>query len=251
MKKYFGKEHLKEALHGIGDAMDRKTDAFMLGGGAMCFRDQKNATKDLDLVFRNDHDAGEFCRCARKAGFTKPENVGDVYELMDAYGILERPDGFRLDIFSKVVCRALELSGGMEKRAEMLGDYGSLRVWLVSNEDVVLFKGITERPRDADDIASVIRSANIDWRIVLEECKSQSKMLKWYGLLYNKFAHIEEKHGIAAPIMEELLELDRETVLSEAYENMLGHGMGRAEALAELKKRGFTERELAPLGKTR
>lgn len=247
MAKMFGREELLKALGKIGAALGRDATVFVLGGGAMCFRNQKDATKDLDLVFLKTHSAGNFTKCARRIGFARPPSIGNEYQMMGAYDILENADGFRLDVFCKTVCGALSLSQRMEKRAEPFGKFGRLEVLLVSNEDVILFKAITQRARDADDIAAVVRAARINWDAILNECKEQSMEHKWYGLVYNKLAEIEEKHGISAQIMGELLELDKKTILEEAYAEMLSRGMKREDALALLRKKGFTKKELEGL----
>ncbi|MFA5930322.1 MAG: hypothetical protein WC861_05555 [Candidatus Micrarchaeia archaeon] len=247
MAKLFGKEYLQDVFQRIGARLGRKTTAFVLGGGAMCFRNQKTGTKDLDIVFTGDPQAKAFFDHARKEGFSPLGRIGNEYRMMKAYGILENKDEFRFDIFSGKVCGALALSKGMIARSEGFGAFGKLEVRLVSNEDVILFKGITQRARDADDIAAVIRSSSIDWRIILEECKAQSGSGNWYGLLYDKLAEIRAKHGIRAPIMGGLLKLDNQSALEEAYARMLKGGASRADALKELKRRGFRRKELASL----
>ena len=247
MEKMFGKEYLLGFFNRIGETLSTSTEAFILGGGAMCFRGQKNGTKDLDIVFRGKLEAGVFARCAKIVGFSRPKRLEGAYLMMKASEILEGADGFRLDIFSKTVCDALSLSDSMIRRAEGLGKYGKLTVNLISNEDIILFKGITERARDADDIAAVIRSSDIDWKIIMEECRSQSTMYSWYGMLYNKFSELEERHGIKSPIMSRLLKLDREELVRNAFERRLTRGSKRAEVIAELKKMGFTKKELESL----
>ena len=247
MAKLFGKEDLLDVFRRVGAAVGREASVFLLGGGAMCFRNQKPGTKDLDLVFLDGKDADEFSKCAVKIGFSRPKSLELEYKLMGACNILENANEFRLDIFCETVCGALNLSKSMAKRAEQFGKFGKLTVLLVSNEDVVLFKAITQRPRDVEDIVAVVRGANVNWNIVLSECKAQSLEHKWYGLVYNKLVEIEEKHGVSAPIMDALLKLDRKTILEEAYSSMRGKGMGSGKALAELKKMGFTEKELGHL----
>ena len=248
MDKLFGKEYLQDVFQRIGARLDRKTVAFVLGGGAMCFRDQKTGTKDLDIVFTGDSQAKAFFGHARKEGFSPLGRIGNAYRMMKAYGILENNDGFRFDIFSGKVCGALALSKGMVARSEAFGAFGKLEVRLVSNEDVILFKGITQRARDADDIAAVVRSSSIDWQTILAECKAQSGSGNWYGLLHDKLAEIRAKHGIRAPIMDELLKRDNQRALEEAYARMLKNGASRADALLELKRRGFSRKELETLG---
>jgi len=247
MARMFGKEYLLEVFRKLGAGLDKKVEAFVLGGGAMCFRNQKTGTKDLDIVFRNDLYAKFFTECARKEGYAAPQRLGDTYQLMKAYSILENSGGFRFDIFSKKVCGCLALGRSMVARAERFGNFGKLSVHLVSNEDVILFKGITERAKDADDIAAVMRSSRINWNVVLEECKRQSSAESWHGLLYNKLAEIEDKHGLRAPIMVELLKMDRQVLIRNAFEMRLKKGMGRKDAIADLMKTGFSKKELEGL----
>jgi len=243
----FDKKYLEEIFQRIGEKLPKKTKAFVLGGGAMCFRGQKDGTKDLDIVFNGDATARDFFECAKEEEFAVPSSLGKAYVAMQAYGVLENNDEFRFDIFSKKVCGKLGLSKKMKLRAEKFGTYGNLEVYLVSNEDVVLFKAVTSRPRDADDIAAVVRSTKVEWDLILEECKAQSKKEPWYGLLYEKFAEIEERHGISAPIMKELLELDRQSALKEEYRRLRKQGATEYGAIQELRKQGFTEKELAGL----
>ncbi len=78
----------------------------------------------------------------------------------------------------------------------------------------------------------------------MEECKLQSKKDSWYGLLHNKLLEIKDRHGIDAPIAKQLLKLDRESILKEAYARMIGEGKSREDALAALRKKGFSKKEL-------
>lgn len=245
MRKGFGRDRLEDAFKRIGEALAGPVEAFMLGGGAMCFRGQKAATKDLDLIFRARKDEERFAAALRKLGFSETTgNVETAYEEMKAVGIWEDSGGFRLDLFVNVVCGALSLSGGMVKRSQPLAKYGKLSVLMVSNEDVILFKGITERARDEEDIEAIIKRADIDWEIVMGECVAQSGTRHWYGPFYNKLADLKENRGIAVPILDRLLRLDQKVILKSAFETRLQKGMGRKEAIEELEKLGFTKEEI-------
>ncbi|MEM3555970.1 MAG: hypothetical protein QXF56_04600 [Candidatus Micrarchaeia archaeon] len=155
------------------------------------------------------------------------------------YGRIRTGLGF--DLFVKTVCGALKLSDAMSDRSEMLGKFGRLTVRVVSNEDVVLFKGVTQRPDDVNDIAAIVRTSGVDWGIILDECVLQSRKKLWYGLLYDKLVELKEKHGIDAPIKKKLLELDRKAVLKEVYCEMRKR-MSKKEGLKHLEKEGLRER---------
>jgi hypothetical protein len=244
MRKAFGKEKLEETFREIGKRLERPLGVFLFGGGAMCFRNQKTATKDLDLVFKNDADYETFYAVIEKIGFRKDGELETEYRKMMAAGVWREESGFRFDLFVRTVCNALELNERIIARSESLGKFEKLEVRMVSNEDVILFKGITERLDDADDIAAIVRTAKIDWDVILEECTLQSKKRAWYGLLYNKLVEIKEKHGINAPIIRQLTKLNKQMILKEAYDNLRKGGASRKEALEMLRKNGFTKNEL-------
>ncbi|MFH1199455.1 MAG: DUF6036 family nucleotidyltransferase [Candidatus Micrarchaeota archaeon] len=247
MRKAFERNDLTLALERIGSILALPVDVFLLGGGAMVFRDQKTATKDLDLVFRNAAGCKAFVSAVEKNGFTRAKNLEPAYLKMDAMGVWHDKNGFRLDLFVRTVCGCLEVTPSVVKRAELFGEFGKLKVGLVSNEDVVLFKAVTERPNDVDDIAAIVRTARIDWKVILEECKLQSAKRSWHGLVCNKFNELSEKHGIDAPILREVCRLDRASIVTEAYRRRREAGKSQDIAIKELKKLGFTEKELSAL----
>ncbi len=53
--------------------------------------------------------------------------------------------GIQLDLFNRVVCNALDVKDTVVARANHYKDFGKLHLYLMSPEDIVLFKGITER----------------------------------------------------------------------------------------------------------
>jgi hypothetical protein len=248
MRKGFGRERLLAAFGEIGKVIGGPVEVFLLGGGAMCFRNQKNATKDLDLVFSSEAGYQLFTAALRKAGFKEYRPIERAYAEMEASSIWQNKDGFRLDLFVRRVCNALSISESMEKRSELLGQFGKLAVKMVSNEDVILFKGITERPRDADDIAAIIRSSRVDWDVMLEECERQSVEGRvWYGPVHNKFELLKKRYGIDVPIRRKLLAMYEREFVSSTYKRYLKAGMSRDEALSKLRKQGFTKKELVRL----
>ena len=247
MRKSFTKNELEAAFQKVGAILAKPLTVYLLGGGAMCFRNQKAGTKDLDLVFTSRECFRDFASAIEKIGFTEAKQVETEYADMMAAGIWRNKDDFRMDLFVNTVCRALSLSEKMVKRSELLSEYGNLVVKLVSNEDVILFKGITERPDDTNDIAAIIRRSDINWGTVFEECVAQSKSTPWYGLLADKFADIEKRHKISVPIAGKILELDRQLLMRDALEMRLKKGMSRKEAINDLLAMGFSKKELGGL----
>lgn len=244
MRKGFTRTDLEAVFKQIGGTLPRSLTVYLLGGGAMAFRNQKNATKDLDLVFTSERSFRAFCSALPALGFREALKVDRTYEEMKTAGIWDGREGFRLDLFVKTVCGGLTLTPEMASRSTLLGKHGKLEVRLVSNEDVILFKAITERLDDANDIAAIIRASDVDWQAVFEECAAQSSKRQWYGALYNKFKEIEEKFGMAVPITRKLRKLDRAAALTEAFARRVNAGMSRQAATRELLKMGFKKKEV-------
>ena len=246
-RKAFDKAGLETEFERIGSSLKEPVTAFLLGGGAMAFRNQKNATKDLDLVFKSEGEARAFAEALKKNGFHKQSIIEKEYEGMCAAGIWEEEKGFRADLFVMSVCNALKLNSNIIRRSELLGNYGKLTIQMFSNEDVVLFKSITERIDDANDIAAIVRQSGVDWDVLLEEATQQSGERKWYGSLYNKLLQLSEIHGIQPPITDAVEKLFNRDTLQEAFKRRLQKGLTRKQALADLRKLGFSQKELSEI----
>jgi hypothetical protein len=242
-RKYFDKKALDSEFNKIGLQLKTNVVVYLLGGGAMCFRDQKPGTKDLDLVFTTQKEFQAFSDALSESGFHEIGKLESAYEAMHASGIWQNKEGFRYDLFVKTVCNALSLSAGMLTRSKPHAVYGKLDVRIVSDEDVVLFKGITERNQDLDDIENIVSSTSVDWEIIFKECKDQSKERIWYGPLYDKLAAISQRN-VPIPILDRLLKLDDMAIVREAFEAQLKKGLSRKEARAALMEREFTKEEI-------
>ncbi len=209
-RKYFGRQDLQEFFGNAGAELRGRVTVFLFGGGAMAFRDQKNATKDLDLIFASEKSYDAFVLAVEKTGFSKPVKVDIEYNgIKFAGGIWDSPSGLRLDLFVKTVLHKLRLSRSVRSRSELLGKFGKLEVRMLSNEDIVLFKAMTDRSDDLRDIAIIARSGglNFDWGAVLRECKGQSRNKPFLLYLLEKLDQLKETEGIDAPIMKELEKL--------------------------------------------
>lgn len=63
----------------------------------------------------------------------------------------------------------------MERRSEEVLKCNKLSVFFCSNEDIFLFKTMTERDGDLEDCISIATTQSPDWNIILEELKNQIK----------------------------------------------------------------------------
>ena len=81
-------------------------------------------------------------------------------------------------MFLKVVCDGLFLSSGMMERANKIVYGAYLTLYLASFEDIFLFKSVTTRPDDLDDMATLV-DPTFNWDAVEKEARAQNDSWKW------------------------------------------------------------------------
>ncbi|MBN1784516.1 MAG: hypothetical protein JW815_02125 [Candidatus Bathyarchaeota archaeon] len=182
-----------------------KIGIFLIGGAGLAFYRLKEATKDIDVILKSSKEVKELVEILRKLEYERVRRLSTVYKKMGTFEIMENADGFRWDIFHLQVCNALVLSQEMIARATPIFKEGNLSVFLASKEDIFLFKGITERSADLDDMR-IIAESGLDWDVVFEECLYQSKSSGrlWENALYGNLVYLREIYGIRSPIEKKL-----------------------------------------------
>lgn len=219
-RRNFSQSIIEETLRRIGVKVTKEVDAYLIGGGAMIFYGRKTATKDIDIVFSSHEDLLSFLEAASNTGFKSVSDPGEEYRNIGAWVILEDTTGMRLDLFHNVVCNALELTASIVARAIHFREFNSLKIHLMSPEDIVLFKGITERESDLEDIR-ILAETGIEWSIVEEECLNQADSGRWANLLLYKLDELRSRYGIR-PRMERLRDHADRFVLEETFKKILG-----------------------------
>lgn len=139
----------------------------------MAFYGLKEATKDIDIILTNTDSLKDLKITLEAIGYKEhePALLTGSCDNMQTNAILENPDGFRWDLLVNKVCGALTLSATMKQRANEFYRGDRLIVSIVSKEDVFLFKGITERDADLEDMRTLAESG-LDWNIIDQECQS-------------------------------------------------------------------------------
>lgn len=100
----------------------------------------------------------------------------------------------------------------MVKRARECLILERLAVYFCSNEDVFLFKNMTERSGDIEDCISLAKRG-VEWKIILDEPKNQiilSGQNVWITWVGERLGILADE-GLYIPILEEVERL------SEAY----------------------------------
>jgi len=200
----FNAEYVDQELGNIGIRIKKKIDIYLIGGVAMSFRKLKETTKDIDIVFKNKEDYLIFKDALFGAQYHEPVIVKREYGHLDTMKMYENKDGFHLDIFVGHVLGKLDLSPSMMKRAELYKKYNNLTVYLISKEDIFLFKGLASegRTRDLDDMRLLY--PNLDWSAIKQELKSQKRsneLTSWFILRLEEFS---KTYKLDVPILTEL-----------------------------------------------
>lgn len=247
--KLYGKEKLLNDLKTIGKNLRKPVTLYLIGGCSLALKNIKEATKDVDAIFLSLDDLHLFEQQLQTLGYKKELRVDVAYEKLGTYSIMRHPDKAGFDLFHRKVCNMLSLTPEMIKRAVKYDNFNNLEIFLISNEDITIFKGITERPRDIDDIAAIIKNAEqrekgFNWDHIQSECENQAEHLKIEGQLYNRFLELFEKYQIKAPIMNWLKRKDIHNILKEAYETRKEKGLSHEQIVEQFKKDGFTKKEI-------
>ena len=195
---------IEELFNEINKMMHKKVYLYIIGGAALLQRGMKDATKDIDIVVETKQDFIEFQKVLEEFGFT-PQIPGKEYTHMNLSQIFQKSD-FRIDLFEKEVCGRFSLSQDMTKRANNVIDLNYISISLCSNEDIFLFKTMTERDGDIDDCISIATLKDPDWKIIIEELKNQihnSKQDVWLTWVGERLDILKDK-GLIIPVMDEV-----------------------------------------------
>lgn len=199
----------------------KKIKIYIIGGAVLLKRGLKAATKDIDFIVSTKDEFLEIQDKLKKMGFY-PQIPGKEYLHMNLSQIFQKLD-FRIDVFEKEVCGKFSLSENMKKRAEKIIDLEHITIFLCSNEDIFLFKTMTERDGDMDDCLAIASTQIPDWEIILEELNGQiekSKQDIWITWVGDRLDVMIDR-GIDIPIMGKIDKL-RDEFFHEFEKKHLG-----------------------------
>src|SRR3989344_8693725 len=172
----------------IGSQLKNKVECIAIGGSAMMLYGAKNATKDVDLVFLKKEDLDDVKNLLYGSGFNERKNIKGVFREDEDAGKPIMMDGkeTRFDLFLNEVI-GFKIHEKVIERIREVHEFGNFIVKTASPEDILMIKGCTERLRDRDDAAELIKKFNINWNIIISETSNQTKigMLAFPLLLYD------------------------------------------------------------------
>lgn len=206
--KEFRKEDIIELLKKIGEQLKEKVIIFMIGGGNMSLKRIKAVTKDIDLIVLTKREYDELKEVLIGLGYDCHEETfsDDFYKTPI---IVFMKDDKRIDVFIRDVSNQIELTKEMQKRSQEYGKFDNLAVRLVSNEDIFLFKSITDREKDVDDCYSLI-GVGLNWEVIKRELWGQEGKALWRFWLYEQLSRIKNKYRITTPIESYIWNLVKE-----------------------------------------
>jgi len=230
----FTKSYIENELQRLEATLPRRTRIFVTGGAAMAFYGLKEATKDIDVVVQKRTEFHALTSALRSLGFRRPKGTLAVkYAKMRASAILENTDGFRWDIFERVIAGKLSLSKGMIDRSHVFLDKPKLHVRYLSKEDIFLLKSLTDRDLDLEDMR-IVAESGINWNHVKIECQAQASRTGrvWEDSLCEKLMELRERMKIAAPIEKSICQTADQRILENWILRQVGAGIDTVKDLA-------------------
>ena len=245
-RRSFDRNYLNQEFDKLNKTTKQPLTLYLIGGGAMAFYGLKAATKDIDIILTNQGHLNNLQTILKDIGYKEPNPVliTRAYNKMQTNAILENQDGFRK------VCNTLTLSGEMQKRSNPLYQGSRLKVLIASKEDLFLFKGITEREADLDDMR-ILAQSGLNWETISQECKSQSQAsgVCWEDALYQNMIDLKAKYGIESPIEKPLRKVAERKIIEATLIRQIQKGNRTVKSIAaEIKEpQNFVREELKRL----
>ena len=178
--------------------------AYLIGGCAMSFRGLKETTKDADVVFKARGEYAAFCGALFGAQYFETTSVTGEHDKLESIKMYENRQGFHLDLFVGKVCGKMHLSDAMVKRAQAFKKYGVLEVYLLSKEDVFLFKALASESRTRDLADLKLLYEGLDWNVIRQELASQ-KLSKQLSLhVARRLEAFQNEYQLDVPLLSEL-----------------------------------------------
>jgi predicted transcriptional regulator len=209
------KDSLRQGLEALGGHLDTVVDVYLLGGGNLILRGLKDSTKDVDLVVKGGQAFLAIAESLQELGYEERGDLEAAYDQLDPSIVLEKEGFPRWDIFVETVAGQLQLTEAMIERCDQSFEYGQLNVHLLSLTDIFLFKSITERAGDLEDVAVIARQTDLDWDSIFKEIKTQeARTNRFFSFaVLDTLDVLEQRHDIVAPIHDPLVSYCLENAL--------------------------------------
>lgn len=211
-------EEQSRLLTGIGNALNRKIETYLIGGSAMLYYKTKKATKDIDMVTTSNKDFLELKSTLENMGFRR--RIPFLHKKykgikVDAPIMLELEDA-RIDLFQTRII-SMYLSEPMKSRITQSHEYSNLIANIISPEDIILLKCATERAGDRQDAKELIENYNIKWDTIIGEAEHQTELGQdlFVVYLYDFFEELAEdlKAEVPKEVIKKLRKIAEESMI--------------------------------------
>ena len=229
----FNRDELEQLLEKVASKIESPVKIYMIGGCALSFKNLKARTKDIDIIVTSQEDFNIFHKSMKENGF-QPMGERESEFYLTALAVYKK-DESRIDVFLKQVGKMLFLTKSMIKRAEKYKKFGKLDVYLVSNEDIFLFKTMTSREGDILDCDKIMQG-EVNYDIIYGEIVEQSKEegKRWFFWVYENLCKLEDHNGIKIPIKNKVFELVKK-YWSERPSDFMDDVSDKAKHISEKK----------------
>lgn len=226
--------YLENEFKKLNDELSEHIDLYLIGGGAMSFQNLKVATKDIDVVLRSTRELELTRNALLSLGYFVP-CIRGAYAKMNTSAILENSDGFRWDLFVQVVCNGLQLSESMVKRSIELFSLENISVYMLAPEDIFVFKSVTSRDRDREDMYTLF-TRGLDFDIIQDEIlwqNEQDQSFAWIAFFLDGLEEFADRYKFSHSFIGELHDLAYQDMLAQMLIEKLKAGQRTLEELSQ------------------
>jgi hypothetical protein len=200
----FDADYIQREMQRLAPRLTRRTDLYLIGGGAMSFLGIKDATKDVDAVVGAEASFRDLVEALRAEGYASVSHRAPRGDPREPAAVLENRERFRWDLFVGRVCGGLRFSKAMRARSTRFLLADRLEVRLAAPEDILLLKSVTSRQRDRDDMR-VLHAHGVDYSVVVEEARRQAGRggeRAWVAFLFLGLREMARRSGAVVPGLE-------------------------------------------------
>ena len=117
-RREFDVEYIRSELDKLSLKLPRRTAIYVAGGFVLASYGLKAGTKDIDVVVDSKPRFDSRIKGLKGCDYPSVQEaqLTKVYKTLSATAILENRDGFRWDVFLRVVANKLFLSNPMKKK---------------------------------------------------------------------------------------------------------------------------------------
>jgi len=243
MRERFDNTYIQSELERIGTQLETPLTVYLIGGGAMAFRDLKETTKDIDLVVTSGDDLRVLQAVLHDCGYDIVKQPGEAYDDLGAQRIFENDDSCRIDLFNQQVVDKLILSDEMRQRSDPFLDTGRLTVELVSREDIFLFKSVAGRTDDIEDMFALVQTG-LEFDATAAEIDRQIDLLGqelFVSYINESLIELEARHNVTPPVAEMVAEITERVYIEIELLGVIDESILRSELVSTL---GFSPTQI-------